>query len=268
MNNRAKKILRNLLWFGILIGLFVLTSFINHNMKEEKCKEVMIQITDAKSYGFIDEGDVTSILNRDFNTPVSQKIKDIDTYSIEKALNEHQAIANAEVYITIDGKLNIVLEQRKPILRVFSSKGSFYIDSEGKIMPVSNKYTAHVPVASGNIDLSFNALSQQVNVQDDDLDSSLIPDLYFDLKKLAQFIDSKPFWKAQIEQLYVDKEYEFELIPRVGNHTIVLGEVYNLDSKFEKLMLFYREGLSKTGWNEYKTINLKFKDQVVCTKRY
>ena len=50
--------------------------------------------------------------------------------------------------------------------------------------------------------------------------------------------------------------------------TIVIGEVYNLESKFNKLMLFYEEGLSKTGWNEYKTINLKYKDQVVCTKRY
>ena len=174
----------------------------------------------------------------------------------------------SQVYISIDGRLIIKLRQRKPILRVFAGKTSFYIDHKGRVMPVSKKYTAHVPIANGSLKLDYASLLIQTNTDPSEMDSTLIPQIYFDLFNFANYLDSDPFWKAQIEQLYVDKDSEFELIPRVGNHTIVFGDVYNLESKFEKLKIFYLEGLSKTGWNEYKTINLKFNDQVVCTKRY
>jgi len=85
---------------------------------------------------------------------------------------------------------------------------------------------------------------------------------------LAKFVDQSEFWKAQLVQIYVNEDNEIELIPRVGSHRILIGDVENLEEKFNKLMLFYEKGLSKTGWNEYSIINLKFKDQVVCTKRY
>lgn len=266
--NKVKRILRTVFWATLIIGVFALTGFINQNISEEKCREVIIQIEDAESYGFISESDVVNLLNNDFKTPISQKIKDINTDAIEKALNKHEAVERADAYISIDGKLIVMIRQRKAILRVFSSDGSFYIDNQGKVMPVSREYTAHVPVASGNIKLNYKSMLEMTNQKADDIDSNQIPKQYLDLLKLSKYIDSNPFWKAQIEQLYVNKESEFELIPRVGNHIIVLGEVYELDSKFKKLMMFYQKGLSKTGWNEYKTINLKFKDQVVCTKRY
>ena len=263
-----KRIITVAIWVFVLLVITVLTGFINYNLKDEKCKQVIVNIIDANKYGFIEEGDVIDLLNAEFNTPISQKIRDIDTYKIEKRLQNHMAVANANVYISIDGRLVIELNQRKPILRVFGDKHSFYIDSRGKIMPLSPKFTAHVPIATGNVNFDYYKLLDITNQPEDDIDSTHIPSPYFDLYKLATYLDRHPFWSAQIEQLYVDKESELELIPRVGNHTIVLGEVYNLDSKFNKLMLFYKEGLSKTGWNEYKTINLKFKNQVVCTKRY
>jgi len=91
----------------------------------------------------------------------------------------------------------------------------------------------------------------------------LLPDLF----RLVQFINGSKFWKAQIEQIYINQKKEIELVPRVGNHTIILGSVDDLREKFENLEAFYEQGLSKYGWNKYKTINLKFKNQIVCTKR-
>lgn len=261
-----KKILRISGWSSLVLATIVTTAFIDHDLGEETCSDVVIDITDEKSYGFISEGDVSDLLNREFNTPISQKVKDIHTYDIEKRLRKHEAVKEAEVYITIDGKLVIRLWQRRPIIRVFSKGGSFYIDEFGEVMPVMQKFTAHVPVASGNIDIPFKEIHkmQRLGQGENKIDTSL----YNDLFKLAQFIDSRQLWRAQIEQVYVDKDSEVELIPRVGNHTIVLGEVQDLEEKFEKLMLFYNKGLNKTGWNEFRKINLKFKDQVVCTKRY
>ena len=77
---------------------------------------------------------------------------------------------------------------------------------------------------------------------------------------------SSRFLKAQIEQVYVDKTGEFELFPRVGNHIIVFGNAEDIDKKFERLLIFYRNGLSKTGWNKYNVINIKYENQVVCSK--
>ena len=88
-----------------------------------------------------------------------------------------------------------------------------------------------------------------------------------DVFKVAEFIRTDPLWHAQIEQLYVNKELEIELIPRVGNHRIVVGDATDLKKKLDKLKIFYKKGLSKTGWNEYSVINLKFANQVVCKKR-
>jgi cell division protein FtsQ len=88
-----------------------------------------------------------------------------------------------------------------------------------------------------------------------------------DIFTMAEFIRKDELWKAQIEQLYVNKDFEIELIPRVGNHRIVVGDATNIKAKLNKLKIFYSKGLSKTGWNEYSVINLKFANQVVCKKR-
>ena len=91
---------------------------------------------------------------------------------------------------------------------------------------------------------------------------SVVNNLY----KLSTFITKDKFLKAQIEQIYVEPNGEFELIPRVGSHTILMGTADNLEDKFERLFVFYRIGLNKTGWSRYNIINIKFKNQVVCSK--
>lgn len=261
------RIIRLTSWVILLLGVSVLMGFINYNLNEEKCREIVVEITDMNLFGFVSESDIVEILNREFHTPISQKIADISCHDIECRLNQHPSIERADAFISIDRKLHIRLRQRKPILRVYSGKSSYYLDNNGKVMPLSKKYTAHVPIASGNISIPYSMLDSTVNNSIHHLDSTRVPELYFDLLRLAQFLENHKFWNAQIEQVYVDKESEFELIPRVGNHSIVLGGVDNLEKKFRKLMIFYKKGLSKTGWNEYETINLKFENQVVCTKQ-
>ncbi|MCC7233328.1 MAG: cell division protein FtsQ, partial [Bacteroidia bacterium] len=85
--------------------------------------------------------------------------------------------------------------------------------------------------------------------------------------RVADFLQNHPFWEAQIEQIYVNEKGELELIPRVGSHSVLIGEGKDLEKKFENLFLFYKEGLNKTGWNQYSIINLKYENQVVCTKK-
>ena len=141
-----------------------------------------------------------------------------------------------------------------------------YIDHLGKVMPLSKKYTARILVVSGHISMNLDQVVGK-NVSELDLetahpDAAILNDVY----AMSKFIGQDDFWKAQFNQVYVTRDKEFELIPRVGDHQILLGDAENLDKKLTKLRLFYREGLDKTGWNEYKTLNLKYTNQVVCTK--
>ena len=143
----------------------------------------------------------------------------------------------------------------------FSSFGSI----PSAIMPLSNKYTARLLVVSGALNEPYakRYAFNYNNLPDSLTEKTMLDDVY----TIADYIDNSEFWKAQIEQIHVDKVSGFSLIPKVGNHKIVFGGTENLESKFEKLMIFYKKGLSKTGWNEYSSINLKYKNQVVCKKR-
>jgi cell division protein FtsQ len=86
------------------------------------------------------------------------------------------------------------------------------------------------------------------------------------LYKIASYVDKHEFWKAQIEQIFVTRDNEFILIPKVGNHIILFGSAEEVDEKFEKLFVFYKEGLNRVGWNKYSSINIKYKGQVICKK--
>lgn len=190
----------------------------------------------------------------------------LNPLEIEKKIINNSAIKDAQVYKSIDGKLNIQVKQRRPIARIFSKNEGYYMDEFGGLMPLSDKYTSRTVVFSGNIFEPYS-IRYQLNYQHLE-DSLATKTLLDDIYRLAHYIEQSEFWTSQIEQVHVNKDLEFELIPKVGNHKIVLGGVDNLSIKFNKLMIFYKKGLPKTGWNEYSEINLKFKNQIVCTKNY
>ena len=132
-------------------------------------------------------------------------------------------------------------------------------------MPLSSTYTARVPVANGFItEKEFEMLQHNVAEMNDSLcKSSCLDDLF----KLASFIRNDEFWKANIQQIRVEPNGELTVIPTIGDHHILLGTTDNMEQKFNKLLLFYRKGLNTTGWDQYTNINLKYKDQVICTKK-
>ena len=265
MNNTVKSIS----WLLFFVVLIITLGFVADIKGDQVCKNVEIHIDHVDENYFIDEKDVLSMLPFDLKMMDSIPISEVQADIIEKRLNNHPAIYNAEVYQELDGDLKIEVHQRKPIARIYNSHNeSFYLDNYGNLMPLSNKFTARVLVISGHLDSKYDKW-YRVNLGELQKEDSLARKTLLDeVNTLASYIHENPFWRAQIEHLYVNKDSEVELIPRVGNHTIVFGDIEHLDEKFEKLELFYREGLSKTGWNEYSKINLKFKDQVVCTKRY
>jgi cell division protein FtsQ len=182
-------------------------------------------------------------------------------------LKSRQIIDKAEVFVTEPGIVNIEISQKTPFVRIINRYGqSYYLDRQGNIIPWTHGFSPFVLVANGFIAEPFS-LGKTLNILDVKHDSISRPlHTIYDVYRLADFITADDFWNSQIEQIYVNNKYEFELIPRVGAHIIELGRVEDLEEKFDNLKIFYLRGLNNLGWNQYEKISLKYKNQVVCTK--
>ena len=212
----------------------------------QKCSKVQIQVDTEGDLFFINTEMVEEMIFSKEDSLIGKAYEDINIYLLEEFVNEHPNIKKAELYLTLDGTLSIDVIQREPIVRVFEGNESYYLDEEMNHFALSDQYSARV-----------------LQVYWDEITVSRITIL----DSLIDFIDSDKFLKAQITAIAFDENNELVVYPRVGDHKIILGEAQNLRKKFEKLKIFYRQGLGKVGWDRYSMLNLKYHNQVVCTKR-
>lgn len=267
---RVKQILIISVWCLIGVGFITLLSFVDARQKTLPCKAIDIKIDDKIQLDFIDENEILNLIDGNQKI-IGSPIGSINISLLEKRIMSNPYVEKAEVYSTIDGKLQVNVMQRNPLVRIITMRDEhFYIDCNGNFMPVSNTYSIPVIVANGYIYDTYAEMKipawrgTSANV---DTTANQPEHILSQVYRLSQFIKADTFWNAQIEQIYVNSMQEIELTPRVGDQHIILGNADNLEEKFHKLYTFYTNGLEKTGWNNYSIINLKFKNQVVCTKK-
>jgi cell division protein FtsQ len=257
---KVKKIAFITLWSALIIGLLVSMGFVNKEQDSLLCKSLDIKVNQDDDLYFLDKIDIAQLIFKRGDSIINQPKSTVNIPAIKQALNSHTDIANAEVYITIDGRLKVAVKQRKPVLRVFNLTGdSYYLDDEGKLMPLSDKYTAKVLVANGNIPEAY-ATSYKYSIAEISKDKekkkhTMLDELY----AMATYIDADEFWKAQVQQIYINTDNDMEIVPMVGNQKIIFGDTSSMDEKFKKLLVFYQQGLNPTGWwDTYSPINLNF----------
>ena len=239
-------------------GLIVSLAFVNKRENEITCSKIAVSIKPENELLFVDRETILKTIRSDGdeNQILGKRISAMNISNLENKIRNNKMVFSAEVFTDMNGVINVKLHQREPILRIIKPDGTgFYIDRNGLKMPLSERFTARVMVATGNIFESYS--------RNDSIQTFVCNELY----KIATHVDKDAFWKAQIEQIFVTAESDIILIPKVGDHQIVFGDAQNIEEKFNKLMLFYKEGLNKLGWNKYKTINVSYKDQVVCVKK-
>jgi cell division protein FtsQ len=241
-------------WVASLTGLIVLMSFINHKKAAVVCTGVKVYIP-GNEY-FIDQQQVDNILQVSSHTLVGRKMENINIHDLENKLQANPFIESAKVFIDMDGVIQVEISQRHPVLRVMNRfDQDFYVDQHGLKIPLSDNFTAQVLAANGNIDeLYANRI--------DTLHTKMAKDIF----RTAEFIRKDTLWNAQIAQIYVNQSHEIELVPRVGNHKILLGNADSLATKFHNLQIFYKQALPQVGWDKYKIINIKYANQVIGIK--
>jgi cell division protein FtsQ len=261
------KILEITAWVLLTGGLCMLLGFTTSEHNNNVCKNYIIRIDYGKADVLVTEADIYTVVKSTGNLLKGQKLGTIDFERIEREIMHQAYVGDAQAYMTLDGVVEIDVVQRQPILRIFNEKGeSFYLDGLGNLLPLNPAFSARVLVATGFIHEPFSMKACYLKDSVRNSDSMYYRSVMNNLYKVSAFIIKDKFLKAQIEQIYVDQNGEFELIPRIGAHLILMGNADNLEDKFERLFVFYRSGLSKTGWSRYNVINIKFKNQVVCSK--
>ncbi|SDS08056.1 cell division protein FtsQ [Mucilaginibacter mallensis] len=249
-----KYILISFCWLASLGGLVVLMSFIDVKKAGVLCTDVKVYIP-GNQY-FIDKDEIDNILQIKRHALIGHALEGINIRALEDKLKANPFIETAKVYTDMDGVIWVEITQRQPILRILNQDDKdFYVDQHGFKVPLSANFTAQVLAANGFIDEPFSG-------RVDTLHTEIAREVF----ATADYIRKDSLWDAQIAQIYVNKDHEIELIPRVGNQRILLGNADSLDVKFHNLLAFYKKALPQMGWDTYKTINIKYANQVIGVK--
>ncbi|MBL7745502.1 MAG: FtsQ-type POTRA domain-containing protein, partial [Chitinophagaceae bacterium] len=241
------------MWLVIGGGMLTLLIAAIGRQKRDQCKDYKITIKGAQNNLFVDEKDVLKILKTTGKGEIKgQKKSTLNLQQMEQVLEKSVWVKDAELYFDNQEVLHVSVTEREPIARIFTITGkTYYIDDEEKRMPLSDKMSAKVPVFTG---FPEKVLSKRDSV------------LLHTVKDAALFILNDPFWMGQVAQIDIAADRNFEMVPVVGNHTVILGDGENIDRKLHRLFVFYKDVLSKTGFDKYKTINVQYAGQVIGVK--
>ena len=257
MNTKAtiRKILFVMLWVCIGGGMLSLLIAAIGKKNREDCTDYTIAIKGSAEKFFINADDIRKILRSGAGSELKgKKISEIDLKKLEQLLRNNVWIRKAEMWFDNKNVLHVEVYEREPIARIFTNAGNtFYIDSTERKIPLSDRMSARVPVFTGFPD-------QKVYSAKDSL-------LFTDVKNIATYIKNDPFWISQVAQVNITADRSFELSPVVGNHLIKLGNGKDIEKKFNRLMIFYKQVLAQKGFDAYSTIDVQYSGQVVGTKR-
>ncbi len=257
-----KRIIHIILFSIFVIVIAALMTYIYLEHRKKQISGIEIAVLGPAKKGFISHQDIMSSIDPQ-DSLTTYSIKDIPLAALEAAIMKNPFAKHADAFINVKGKLIIHVKEAVPILRVYTKTGeSFYVDEEGYLIPLSKQHTPKLTVFNGYIMAKYDG-EKGLHVSDSRLVESHLLAVY----ELALLLRKRAFLNAQISQIYLNSKQEIDMIPLVGKHIIQLGALTGLNEKLTNLEAFYQKTLADEGWENYKTINLKYKNQIVCTKK-
>ena len=240
------KIIFRLVTIAILTGYLVFAfKYLTGKGDKSICKAVNVSLTN-EARGFVKQSEIISILQESQTYPIGKIMDKINSNMIVSELRKNPYISDVICYKSPGGNVNILVEQRVPIMRVIpDSATSFYLDETGLCLPTLN-YNGNFLVATGAIDTTYARN---------------------ELLKLAQFVNSNEFWNNQLEQVHINPNKKADLYPRVGQQIIRFGAIEKIEKKFDNLKLFYDKVMPVVGWNKYHELNIAYTNQVIGIKK-
>ena len=244
-----------LLYVLVLAGAGMLLGAASFYQSELVCEDIAVQMDAPEAKQLLAIEDVKEALGITTGAELlGQPLGSLDLKAMELEIRKHPSVASAQVFHRLNGVLYIDLVARKPIARVSGVDDDFYIDESGRKFPLSRHYAPNVPLVRGVLDENLAPVDTLGCVLEE-------------LMPVIRYVHEDPFWSAQVSEIRRTQAGDIVLYPEVGNISMILGDVYDLESKFNRLYAFHQQVIRKHGWDKYKSVSVDFKGQVVAKKR-
>lgn len=239
---------------AILAVVFFLIAFSERKQGTVAVKDIVIKVENIEGNQFIDESDIVDLMQLDEENLKGASLDKLNLRQIEMRIRKNRFVKDAQLYSDLKGNLVVKAKLRRPVARLIRNDGpDGYIAEDGTVMPVSDKFTTRVVLISGSYIRGLLALENLNKTEE--------------TKKLMEMLDiirEDKFWHAQIAQLDIDSKGRINILPQVGGQVIEFGVADNLETKFKKMKIFYKEILPQRGWNTYKRVNLEYEGQIIA----
>lgn len=235
---------------AIIIGTVTLLTLVllaNIWRHRSTVRDVRVDIEYGSADTLVRGDDVATMIKNVLPDITSIMLRNVDLRAVEDAAAQSPYLSHCQAATTIGGEVVIFAEQRHPIVRICANNKEYYLDTEGKILPLSPVGDPDIIVASGNIKPKAQGANH--------------------VWQLALYLHSHPEVGVLFDQIYRSSSGDLYLTPKIGNHVVEIGTPNNLPSKFHNLMALYTRGLPQAGWETYSKVSVKYRDQVVCTRR-
>jgi cell division protein FtsQ len=239
---------------AVVMVLLFLIAFTERQQGSVAVQDIQIKIENIENNHFLDEDDIMRLMRINKQNLQGASLSKVGMKEIEKRIRNDRFVKEAQLYSDLKGNLVVNVELRRPVARIVRNDGpDGYIAEDGTIMPVSEKFSVRVVLVSG---LYVRQLLQQQNLGSTEEGKQLMD--------MIKIIREDDFWRAQVAQLDIDSKANITILPQVGDEVIEFGKPDNVEIKFKKLKIFYKEILPTKGWSRYKRVNLQYEGQIVA----
>jgi cell division protein FtsQ len=234
--------------------LFFFIGFSERKQTSVSVADIIIKVENTLENHLLDEQDIVALMELNEDNLKGASINKINLKAIEKRIKSNTTVQDAQLYSDLKGNLIVKATLRKPIARIVRNDApDKYIAEDGTIMPVSDKFTTRVVLISG---AHARQLIAMESLEKSDEGKQLL--------EMLRIIREDDFWRAQIAQLDIGGKGHINILPQVGNQIVEFGKAENLELKFRKLRVFYKDILPQMGWNKYHRVNLEYGDQIIA----
>lgn len=223
-----------------------------------KCTGLSVTILDSAVNRFVTRADVEKFLKREYGDYIGQHIDSIDLCRVESIIDARSAVYKSEAFTTRDGKLNIEVTQRTPVVRFQKSDGGFYADAEGFLFPLQSSYSSRVQIIDGDIPLKAN--SGYKGMVSDPKEQEWLEKVL----KVVNFMENSKVWRDKIVQITVCDGGELRMVPRKGQEVFLFGQPVNIEDKFRRMEMYYSSIIPAKGAQTYGSISVEYDGQIVC----
>ena len=258
----VKKILSIVLWVVTGAAIIVLFAFARKGYLENPLKGIHLNVERSQAIGFVENDSIIAKASAICGMERQASISEIDMMKLRRMLNDNPWIEQSSVYVDLNDTLRITAIEYEPALRVYNLEGrSVYLTREGVIIPSSPRYTPHLIIASGSY--GFTTPRSNGNIADSlYLNSGLAEAL-----AIANAISKDQFLQEHIGQIYRNTDNEYEVIVNNLPIQVIVGDTCAVDNKLHRLKVLLEKYQNTTELEGYKTMSLKYKNQIVCTKK-